>query len=158
MLEAVPLGTSTNLNKHLRHLSECDAEGCNRIPVYRGLCTMHYQRLRKRGEVGPAEPLRIDGPLELRLARYIERMPSGCWEWTSTRQEGGYGTVSPGDGRNNIKAHRAMYEALVGPIPDGLDLDHLCRNPPCVNPSHLEPVTRAENTRRAWEARRNESA
>lgn len=47
-------------------------------------------------------------------------------------------------------AHRAVYEALVGPIPPELELDHLCRNPACVNPAHLEPVTRKENVRRGY--------
>ena len=50
-------------------------------------------------------------------------------------------------------AHRVSYLALVGPIPGDLVIDHLCRNPKCVNPAHLEPVTRAENQRRDWEAR-----
>jgi len=60
----------------------------------------------------------------------------------------GYGTIVVA--RRTIRAHRASYEAFVGPIPDGLDLDHLCRNKPCINPAHLEPVTRAENLRRHY--------
>ncbi|WP_375791707.1 HNH endonuclease signature motif containing protein [Actinoplanes campanulatus] len=47
-----------------------------------------------------------------------------------------------------VTAHRYSYESLIGPIPDGLTIDHLCRNRPCINPDHLEPVTQAENNRR----------
>ncbi|WP_369010576.1 HNH endonuclease signature motif containing protein, partial [Bacillus cereus] len=50
-----------------------------------------------------------------------------------------------------MRAHRYVYENLSGPIPEGMELDHLCRNPPCVNPDHLDPVTHEENMRRAAE-------
>lgn len=64
-----------------------------------------------------------------------------CWVWTGARKTGGYGTVRKNDGRRKFSysAHRASYEEFVGPIPDGLELDHLCRNRLCINPSHLEP-------------------
>lgn len=77
-------------------------------------------------------------------------VPSGCWEWQLSRDRHGYGHTS----RNNVVmlAHRALYEEKVGPIPEGLEIDHLCRNPSCVNPEHLEPVTHAENVRRSWPA------
>jgi hypothetical protein len=83
-----------------------------------------------------------------------------CWEWQGNRSlEYGYGRVGYG-GRVHL-AHRLFYEALVGPIPEGLQLDHLCRNPPCVNPDHLEPVTMQENIRRgapgAWEGRKRQT-
>jgi hypothetical protein len=66
-----------------------------------------------------------------------------CWLWTASKMQYGYGAFNfgPRIGR----AHVFAYTVLVGPIPDGLELDHLCRVPGCVNPSHLEPVTHREN-------------
>jgi len=68
-----------------------------------------------------------------------------CWLWTACAR-GGYGQISAGGrSRKILSAHRVAYEMLVGPIPEGLDLDHLCRVTLCVNPKHLEPVTHREN-------------
>lgn len=69
--------------------------------------------------------------------------PSGCWQWDQYTDLDGYGTLKHGAG--TIRAHRWSYEALIGPIPTGLVIDHLCRNRGCVNPEHLEPVTVREN-------------
>jgi hypothetical protein len=69
-----------------------------------------------------------------------------CWQWTAAKCSRGYGAF--GVDRKPRRAHRVAYELVVGPIPDGLELDHLCRNPSCVNPEHLEPVTHRENMRR----------
>ena len=70
----------------------------------------------------------------------------GCWEWTGARSNG-YGNVEVAN-RKRRGAHRVIYELLVGAVPDGLELDHLCRNRGCVRPDHLEPVTASENNRR----------
>ncbi|MFL2002166.1 HNH endonuclease signature motif containing protein [Microbacterium sp. A1-JK] len=64
-----------------------------------------------------------------------------CWLWLGPQIKG-YGKS------HGTTAHRVVYRALVGPIPEGLELDHLCMRKLCVNPEHLEPVTRAENMRR----------
>src|SRR3990172_6872284 len=69
-----------------------------------------------------------------------------CWEWTSHRNNKGYGWFH--FGHRSVLAHRLAYETLIGPIPDGLESDHLCRNRGCVRPSHVEPVTRSVNVRR----------
>lgn len=72
-----------------------------------------------------------------------------CWPWLAYRDRKGYGRMLVGsrrDGSRTYKlAHRIAYELLVGAVPDGLEIDHLCRNPGCVNPAHLEAVTHREN-------------
>jgi len=69
-----------------------------------------------------------------------------CWLWTASRDPKGYGRFKLND--RPVLAHRFAYETLIGPIPDGLQLDHLCRTRNCVNPSHLEPVSNRDNALR----------
>lgn len=77
------------------------------------------------------------------------RTADECWPWLAWLDRHGYGMISRGGRGNGMAfAHRVAYEICVGPIPDGLEIDHLCRNPSCVNPAHLEPVTHIENIRR----------
>lgn len=73
----------------------------------------------------------------------------GCWDWNGWKDGHGYAAIEVG-GRNRIKikAHRFSYERAYGPAPEGYDIDHLCRNPSCTRPDHLEAVTHAENCRR----------
>lgn len=82
------------------------------------------------------------------LCRIVNKaVPDGeCWRWTATLDRHGYGTTWL-EGRKQ-GAHRASFILHRGPIPEGLDLDHLCRNRSCINPWHLEPVDRATNCRR----------
>jgi hypothetical protein len=79
------------------------------------------------------------------LSNYVVDPETGCWIWNSLDRHG-YGTVRF-EGSLHL-AHRLMYERTIGPVPEGLDLDHLCRNRACANPDHLEPVTRKENVAR----------
>ncbi|MFE9844749.1 HNH endonuclease signature motif containing protein [Streptomyces goshikiensis] len=75
-----------------------------------------------------------------------------CWLWTGAKNRGGYGAISKGRRDGAAIVHRVVWELLVGPIPDGSDLDHLCRVRACCNPDHLEPVTRAVNVARGSHA------
>lgn len=84
--------------------------------------------------------------LDERIDNLTERDPSGCLLWKGARVHNGYGRIRVA-GTNKL-AHRAAYEAHVGPIPDGLTLDHLCRVRHCVEPAHLEPVPLRENVLR----------
>lgn len=86
------------------------------------------------------------GALTSRLrAKVGSPTADGCWPWTASLR-GGYGQVR--DGARVRAAHVVVYELLVGPVPPGLVLDHLCRRADCVNPVHLDPVEQYENVRR----------
>lgn len=87
--------------------------------------------------------------LEQRFWEKVEKTDT-CWLWTGWGvRHNGYGLIWVADRRpTQQQAHRISYELHKGPIPAGLQIDHLCRNPACVNPDHLEPVTQSENVRR----------
>lgn len=96
----------------------------------------------RRQREGMARRLTLDE----RMLQYSEPGEDGCLLWLGAVDRKGYGRIKVG-GRM-LQAHRVNYELNVGPIPDGLHLDHLCRNPPCIEPTHLEPVTPRENYER----------
>lgn len=130
-------------------LGKCSIRGCGHFgKLKRDWCPLHYGRWHRYGDPLHTRPsaeerfwpkVNKDGPVP-------ECRPDlgPCWPWTAGTARGGYGkfTIRPGVG---VMAHRFSYTMERGPIPDGLQLDHLCRNPPCVNPDHLEPVTCREN-------------
>lgn len=87
--------------------------------------------------------------VEDKFAAKVVRRSDGCWDWTGHHDSDGYGRFDIRiSTQKTIGAHRFAYLWMKGPIPDGLVLDHLCRNVGCVNPDHVEPVTSAENQRR----------
>lgn len=79
------------------------------------------------------------------MERFMEKVnrTETCWNWTASVTQSGYGQFN--DGTKIVKAHRWAWVQLVGPIPDGLELDHICRVRACVNPSHLRAVTHKQN-------------
>lgn len=91
--------------------------------------------------------MRAVKPIEERLFSKVDATGI-CWLWTGATNRGGYGAISKGRREGAAIVHRVVWELLVGPIPEGADLDHLCRVRACCNPDHLEPVTRAVNVAR----------
>ena len=123
----------------------CSIDGCNRRAKARGWCMKHYKRWYLHGN-----PQYVAPPVDrgaLFWAKVDKSDPEGCWLWTGALSDG-YGSFGI-EGHRTKGAHRYAYETLVGPVPSGLQLDHLCRVRNCVNPDHLEPVTQRENLLRS---------
>lgn len=130
----------------------CAVEGCPRTYAQRGWCWSHYERWRKHGD--PLAGGSYVGDDKARFWAKVDKQ-SDCWVWTGAIKPNGYGTF--GAGKKTCYAHRWAYEHVVGSIPDGMHIDHLCRNRACVNPAHLEPVSSAVNVNRGHHFRRHVS-
>lgn len=125
----------------------CTIEGCERPHKARGWCRLHYRRWTTTGDPERVDRPRIDGTEAERFWPRVDKQPDGCWLWTASIDGHGYGQFRANG--TTVKAYRWAYEDIIGPVPDGLELDHLCRVRLCVNPDHLEPVTHKVNMERA---------
>jgi hypothetical protein len=115
--------------------SRCSVEGCGKTIHARAFCDGHYKQAKSQGLLPPVLS-------EERFWKKVEKTET-CWLWTGGKTMSGYG-VFYDDGRQRM-AYRYAYERFVGPIPDGLEIDHVCRVRACVNPAHLDVVTHREN-------------
>lgn len=128
----------------------CAFEGCGRARFSRGLCQRHWHRQRTYGD--PAAVLVTDLTTDQRFWAKVDVAGADeCWLWIAYIDPHGYGRFRVGSSAPAALAHRVSYEFHVGPIPEGLDIDHLCFVRACVNPAHLEAVTHTENMRRMRE-------
>ena len=139
----IPLRQQRRSVSQLVSYSACSEEGCEKPHRARGLCGTHYYRFRNSSEFTKADRPPIGERFWTKVSISAE-----CWEWRGSLSPGGYGQFSIKHGQSPAQAHRWAYESARGAIPDGLVLDHLCRNRACVRPDHLEVVTNAENKRR----------
>ena len=127
----------------------CSIPGCSNPARSRGWCNVHVSRWRRHGDPLAGGPARTRPMVERFCEKVLKPVdPGDCWLWVGGLDTLGYGQIKDPTGKHQ-RAHRVSYVLHVGPIPEGLVLDHLCRNSRCVNPTHLEPVTQVENMRRA---------
>ena len=128
-------------------MDECVIDGCTKTANRSGktLCEAHYYRIRRYRSADVNKRPELEMTLSERLLAKVDKSGS-FWTWTGHIDQGGYGRFQL---NNRWRfAHRVAYETLSGPIPDGMDLDHLCRVRHCVNPDHLEAVSHRENVLR----------
>jgi hypothetical protein len=136
-----------------RPINTCTVDGCDRRVVAHGLCDTHDARRRKGQPLDePVGRWHREGTRMRSLMKFIEYSPDGCWLWTGALNKDGYGTGKP---------HRRAYELMVGPIPEGMTIDHKCHDAAtcsggpscqhrrCCNPLHLEIETSADNAHRS---------
>lgn len=145
-------------------MGKCSKQGCRRNSHALGLCDTHYRRKRRRDGYRPPTRSWSDTRVQNWFWSKAQPVESGCWQWNGGQNSKGYGVFML-EGSAKL-AHRVAWEACEGEIPDEMTIDHLCFNKLCVNPLHMEVVTRSENSRRgngspamrAYEARQKAGA
>ena len=132
---------------HYRHLfmnaegrPACAVDGCIRPLYAKKMCELHYNRLKDNGSLELPYRRTETEAFWMKVARCG---PNECWEWQAAKVLG-YGRF------RQYSAHRFAYELLVGPIPTGTHLNHICCNPGCVNPAHLQPIEPSAHVYQTW--------
>lgn len=120
----------------------CSVDGCRKPAKARGWCNTHYERWRKNGGPIAYAP---KSPIGDRFSEKYEVNDTGCWIWSGSKDERGYGRFGTGGSGVSEGAHRVSYKLYVGPIPKGHIVCHRCDVPSCVNPAHLFLGTHQEN-------------
>lgn len=120
-------------------MQTCSVCGCDEPVKARSLCRKHYRRLLATGSTDLIRSPTLYMTLEERIAYYSTPAPNGCIEWRGSKDRDGYGQI------NGRRAHRAAYELINGPIPDGMVVLHSCDNPSCINPKHMKIGTQRDN-------------
>ena len=127
----------------MSEVRRCTFPRCNRKHTTGGYCQTHYKQKRRGEDLRPIRPLRPPDSDPTKWFWTLVDRSGNCWEWKGGKSHQGYGNYRV----KGIKhyAHRYAYEAVRGPIPDGLHIDHACRNTGCVNPAHLRLATAKQN-------------
>ena len=126
----------------------CEIDNCERKRFGKGLCNMHYSRMRRHGTTDHSWLVRGD-----REAAFWSKVDKSgeCWEWMGAKNAQGYGLFHRTGGGNNIRAHTHSLEIATGTkYEKGMDTCHTCDNPSCVNPAHLYFGSRQQNIDDAW--------
>lgn len=155
--------------RHEEALNICLVEGCESTDTARrGMCHTHYDRWRRTGSMAPKGVRNISDEVARFWSKVDRRGAADCWPWLGSRTYNGYGRFTLARRVGTVRASRYAYELVVGQIPDGLTIDHLChdltctagdacRHRACVNPAHMVPSPGAENTMRGHAVSGNNS-
>lgn len=122
--------------------SQCAIDGCVRLQIARGWCSRHWQRWKRHGDPLAGGKERTNAALPDRFWANVDKT-DGCWVWLGLLNDAGYGLIRH-QGRN-VRAHRIAWALDHGSVPEGMQVDHQCRNRACVRASHLRLVTNKQN-------------
>ena len=123
----------------------CIIEGCGRKHLARGWCSKHYANWRKTGKPVAENPY-YTNPDDSFRARTMPVTEAGCLLWMGAVDTDGYGSIWINSEGKLMLAHRYAWERVNGPIPDGIEIDHICHTPACCNIKHLRLATRSQNS------------
>jgi hypothetical protein len=127
------------------HTIPCKFEGCDRWAWAQGYCGTHYHRMKREGIIKTKRVMKDD--LARFHTKYVVNEDTGCWNWIGVMHPSEYGHfgITVNGKVVQKRAHRFSFEKLVGPIPHGEIIRHICNNRKCVNPDHLKSGTSSDN-------------